>query len=390
MIEITNIQAQILETFIDHHNSTDKAGIGAKARGLSSVGISKKGINKRTFRNNCAFLVNHYLIKIIHEEEHPYSSKKKNNYLNWKYYSLTPFGQLVYWKWNLGQKRDPHYRSKGKLPPTALSFEGKIGKRATGITDRIAAVEKIAREFNPQGFVSVVKDVLDHIDFFPTAVILDPDNEQTITTTSDIEVNYTIPIKTEQELTIKDHYTVTDADFILTKNITKIDPKTKKEVIDSTEDLKYESRLPDDIMNLVEFMLYWNCLYDLPGHMYLATKPSVIKKSKKMDYGSTPPRHMHVLISELEGSVGENWMIDSLKSLLKSYNMHDKVRARLLKNIQNSPRLLELFKKHVKEINKPYKPPTQKIISKFVFTTEELKQQEKEEHEAHDFRPTNS
>ena len=73
MIEITDVQAQILEVFINHQNSFDRSSnnVGPKKRGLSSVGISKKGINKRTFLNNCAFLVNHYLIKIIHEEEHP-------------------------------------------------------------------------------------------------------------------------------------------------------------------------------------------------------------------------------------------------------------------------------------------------------------------------------
>jgi hypothetical protein len=412
MIEITDVQAKILEVFINHQNSFDRSSnnVGPKKRGLSSVGISKKGINKRTFRNNCSFLLDHYLIKIIHEEEHPYSSNKKDNHIIWKYYELTPFGELVYLKWSMEelQKKNPELDENDRerkideiewqlrvekkkelvlnraIPKRSIDHlkreidaVGKSLEKAADVLklsesflkllpDRILAIRKIAPEITDKRFIGVIKNALENIDFFPEQIIFDPISKETITASSDIVVRYTIPFKNHQELTLQESYTLTDQEPIVNWEITDIDPKSKEEVVVETKVEEDKSRLPDDIIDLVEFMMYWDFIFawlvsrNKDGPSKIAQdrlSHDLIEASKKLR-----PRQIMVGfdVMEKEG-VTMGKLVNLAMDLEKVQN---KTSKKLLKNIQKDPRLSKLFKKYMKQINVTHSPHLKEILSK--------------------------
>lgn len=87
MIELTEIQAQIIEKLIENKENVPHQNF----LGLSSRGLEKLGVNRRTFEINREFMLHYQLIKKVHEEEH--------NFEVWRYYNVTQLGFLALLKW---------------------------------------------------------------------------------------------------------------------------------------------------------------------------------------------------------------------------------------------------------------------------------------------------
>jgi DNA-binding PadR family transcriptional regulator len=87
MIQLTEQQSNIIKKLVENTQKVPNQNF----LGLSSGGLEKLGINRRTFEINLDLMLHNQLIKIIHEEKH--------NRQKWRYYDITQLGFLALLKW---------------------------------------------------------------------------------------------------------------------------------------------------------------------------------------------------------------------------------------------------------------------------------------------------
>lgn len=87
MILLTEQQGKMIKKLVENTQKVPNQNF----LGLSSGGLEKLGINRRTFEINLDFMLHYQLIKKTHEEKH--------NFQEWRYYDVTQLGFLALLKW---------------------------------------------------------------------------------------------------------------------------------------------------------------------------------------------------------------------------------------------------------------------------------------------------
>lgn len=115
MIEITESQASILEKFLEYEELSKDS-----ENGLTGGSLGKRGINRKTFTDNLAFLEEHYLIYKNFEEQHGIQ--------NWKFYRIFPFGALSYYLWKIRKYPTKEIKISKKFFPLIHDYYPKLKK----------------------------------------------------------------------------------------------------------------------------------------------------------------------------------------------------------------------------------------------------------------------
>ena len=93
MIEISEKQARIIHTLLINKERT-----WGRYYGLSSAGLKRMGLNRRTFDNNRDYLLSHHLIRL--------TSKESHGLQNWYHFDATLIGFLTLFQ-NMLQEKIP-------------------------------------------------------------------------------------------------------------------------------------------------------------------------------------------------------------------------------------------------------------------------------------------
>ena len=133
MLEITDTQGRILEAFMKY----DAQKEGNVGYGLTSGGLEKMGINRKSFDNTDKNSINNRQHLLKNDLITP-TRIEKHGKQNWQYYKLTILGVLAYLKWanHVGLKKI----ISSSFFPLILMHAKEVRKLYGQITDGILAI----------------------------------------------------------------------------------------------------------------------------------------------------------------------------------------------------------------------------------------------------------
>ncbi len=149
MIDLSDIQAEILKTFLDYERKTE----GNISKGLTSGAVAKRGLNRRTFEINIDFLLAHHLLKITKEEKHGTQTCK--------YYDLTPLGVIAFLKWNGQQKPRKNFVLSNRFFPHITKYK-----------------KQLEELFTKKGLQIILERTTEQIDLNPLQIIKDKNGKE--------------------------------------------------------------------------------------------------------------------------------------------------------------------------------------------------------------------
>lgn len=320
MISISNIQAEILEKFTDYDLKTQ----GEVGKGLSNAALGKRGINRRTFELNENFLLNHYLIKLVHIEKHGIQT--------WKYYDITPLGVFSYLKWCRTNRKQSEIIHSKRFFPYLVKHEKNLKKL-------------IGDSF----FNHLVNDAIRQIDVYPEFTISDMKGK---------ELGYPT---TFIEKTIIEFNTIS----ILFHRIFNINPEKKQfgaftkkgEILGDKEDVTIfvdDRTITDRVIDKLTFLFFYNLLGNFPNSKF----------EDIVGFGESFMARDDSEVGKLLRSLNSKPKGKQEKSLLQIYQNLDKV----ISMVKKDQKLVSLIKNNLTELTtnlqeiKPIKD-LQKIFS---------------------------
>lgn len=299
MFDPTDAQGKIIEEFIDY-DAEKKGNVGY---GLSSGGMEKRGINRRTFVNNVDDLVSNNFLYLTHSKI--YSTRKKNKEIKspWNYYVVSHLGVLAYIKWATRNNKD--FSITKKFFPL--------------ITKHMKELQKL---YGYDIISLFFQKTVDQINVKPQGQITSPNHEQRIKLKK-LNATMTLPI---QDLE------VTFTDFIG-------EPKTKE--IKRFDGLEYDfdysqnETIDKTITDRFTFAFYFNLINASQNanellNLALKANPPFFKKGKKVYQKN----------------------LEELTKFLKQFQTKIEKNSKLITSIiNNDPELHKLFTETLSDLN---------------------------------------